>query len=582
MKRFEAYSHSLALAPGLGSNRVLRKWIDLASSLSLESLMQRLKFGWMLSRLGLLCLALLCLVPNLVLARQIEDSFLHPAPENCWSYSAWSAAKTNDPNSSNESERLLAEPEIREFIDDLIQRAGLLAPAMVADQPEEIQALVHELGPMLAESVFKNAGCFFIQDFKLPNGRNGDMPSLKALLMIDAGGNAQPLVDLFTKLYSLEGEAPGKTGIEGVTFTKIELGGESGDEPGGESGLEILLGNVDGKLMIGVGQDTIEGALRRMAKQQIPTWVREFKSRERINRVTNFSYFNVEEIRGVFESMGGPEATMVIGFSGLGNVDTIETATGFSEKQSISRMLIRTDGRPEGLLDLASADGIQSSELQQFPDDALFATGISIDPGRVFRFFQMASIQLGGRNDDFGQFLEEFKRETGVDLKRDLVDNVGKTWTLYNGAGDGWLSGLTLTGTLKDSQGLAEASQRLIKRIVKETAGDRYAPKFFERTVGEHKIYTLRVPQTPFPIEPSWCVADDRIILGLYPQAVQTALKPQDGANALITQSHFDFLSQPFSGELQDARLIGMAYIDTATQFELSYPYVLVMANMGR
>jgi len=44
-------------------------------------------------------------------------------------YSYWNAASANDPASENRSERLLAEPEVRRFTDDLIKRIGLIAPA---------------------------------------------------------------------------------------------------------------------------------------------------------------------------------------------------------------------------------------------------------------------------------------------------------------------------------------------------------------------------------------------------------------------------------------------------------------------
>jgi len=361
--------------------------------------------------------------------------------------------------------------------------------------------------------------------------------------------------------------------LEGVEFHKFALHEEI--KP------ELFVGSSKGLLLIGLGEQTVAGMLNRVAKNQVPGWLKDFKSSQRVKRVTSIGYFNVKEIRNAVIPFFGPEAEIFLGMAGLGNVDSVETCSGFSETEAVSRMLVRTDGRPEGLLDLSSPDGIQPGGLQHFPKDSLFAIGLSIDPGRLFRFVQMTSSQLFGRIDDFAGFLNEVKRETGIDLKRDVVENLGKTWTLHNGAGDGWMTGLTLMGTVNDGQKLTATINRLIKKILIESAGDPYSPRFVKRNVEGSELFTIRLRGMPLPFEPSWCITDERIIIGLYPQAVQTAIT-ESQSTSLIDQSEFAFLTQPFSGKAEDAKLLAMGYTDTATQFEFSYPYLQMMTSMSR
>lgn len=500
-----------------------------------------------------------------------ESRFGWVAPKRCWVYSQWNAAVEPDANSKNEAERLLAEPEVRAFLDDLIQRVGLLGPALAVNESEKKQELILSIGPKLTHAMFRRDGCFFLEDVQVD--RNNGVGKIRAALLMDAGSDAIQLASQLAQLFATE-EDPGKNVTLGdVNFQKFMLIQESETE--------LLIGSSDGLLLIGLGERTIESALNRIARQQVPDWLAEFKSSQRVNRVTSVGYFNVEEIRNVFLPLLGPEAEMVVGMAGLANVDAVETCSGFSETEAVSRMLVRTDGRPEGLLDLSSTDGIQPGGLQDFPKDSLFAVGLSIDPGRVFRFMQLSGSQFNRRPDDFALFLNEFKRETGVDLKQDIIENLGKTWTLHNGAGDGWMSGLTMMGTVQDGPQLNQAVNRLIKMVLMQSAGDRYAPRFVKRKIGDSELYTFRLSAFSLPVEPSWCITNERIIIGLYPQAVQTALTMSKNS-VLIDQAELAFLTQPFSGNLEDAKLLAMAYADTATQFEFSYPYIQMMTSMSR
>ncbi len=500
-----------------------------------------------------------------------ESKFASAVPERCWACSIWNGAVRLDPNSKNHAEQLLAEPEVRAFVDDLITRVGLIGPAMAVEEPEQKRKLINSLGPKLTHTMLKRAGCFFLEDIEINDVQ--EIEKIKAALMLDAGEDAARLASQLAQLLTKEENLPSSVTIEGVEFQKFLVNEDFK--------AELLIGSSKEMLLIGVDEQTIRDVLSRMANNQVGGWLNDFQSNRRLKRVTSIGYFNVKTIRSSLIPFAGPEADLFVSMMGLGNVDSVETCSGFSETDAISRMLVRIDGRPEGLMDLSSRDGIQSASLQPFPLDSLFAIGVSLDPGRLFRFFQMSSSQISRNQDDFGSFLAEVKRETGIDLKQDVVANLGDTWTLHNGAGDGWMTGLTLMGTVKDGKKLSTAANQLIKKILMETGGDPYAPKFVKRSVGGSDVFTFRVGQLGIPFEPSWCITDERIIFGFFPQAVQTVLTEKP-STSLIDQSELAFLTQPFGGKLEDSKLLAMGYGDTATQFEFTYPYLQMMMGMSR
>ena len=80
-----------------------------------------------------------------VQAKQADaDWYKRAAPETCVSYVAWNS-EAEKPIEGNATQALMAQPEVREFIDDLRVRAGLLAPAMMSAEgmPKEKLDLMH-------------------------------------------------------------------------------------------------------------------------------------------------------------------------------------------------------------------------------------------------------------------------------------------------------------------------------------------------------------------------------------------------------------------------------------------------------
>ena len=87
------------------------------------------------------------------------NRFHRAAPEKCLAYIAWDASDEK-PIEGNSTQALMADPELRRFVDDLQTRAGLITPALVSgsSMPKLKTELLHWLSPRAAEAVFNARG----------------------------------------------------------------------------------------------------------------------------------------------------------------------------------------------------------------------------------------------------------------------------------------------------------------------------------------------------------------------------------------------------------------------------------------
>jgi hypothetical protein len=499
-----------------------------------------------------------------------DGPLMSAAGEDSLLFSAWMGLIDYDSAGGNATERLMSEPELKAFGRDLLRRAGLMIPALDPGDEPERQELLHQLGPRLANAVLTRPGCIFLESVEF--NQFGEPVAPRGAMLLDAGDDAN---DLFMMLsQAVTGEQGGGTRIGGHDFVSISL---DNDMP-----MELWIGHVDRLIMIALGERTVTQTIARMQAGKVPAFVTDFRSAAGIKQLNSLTYVNVRDLRRQAIKLGGNDVVNAFSLMGLSNAESIETCNGLGADQWRSRLLVRLDGRPEGLLDLSGPDGLSADDLRSVPADSLFAAGLSLDPSRAMRMLQMAVTVMSNGRDNLSQMFDQFRRETGVDLQQDLIAHLGSSWVLCNGAGDGWFSGLTLTANLKDAQAFGESVETLIKTAMIESRDQYSGPEFIRYQYQQHSITSVRVRQFPFPIEPSWCVTDDRLIVALYPQAIETALQEIDTRLLSDDNGHDQFLRTSFVDQSGDTKLLAMGYVDAATNFEISYPYLQMMSSMSR
>ena len=134
----------------------------------------------------------------------------------------------------------------------------------------------------------------------------------------------------------------------------------------------------------------------------------------------------------------------------------------------------------------------------------------------------------------------------GFHPKNDLAASLGDTWCIYNSPSEGGLivTGLTVTGTLKDRPKLLKSNDQLLASVRQQQALLQammqnnpgivvsMGPTIADCQYRGQKIYFLNFGQAASPVAPAWCITDDHVVFGLFPQTIKAYLDRQAAAGS--------------------------------------------------
>jgi len=111
--------------------------------------MSRQFLRWKNHALSALCMVCFSIAGHFTAAQtQAEDPLVWSlAPEKCLMYSAWSGGQEPNAESSNKTERLMAEPEVQTFFRQLKQRITQLPAMALRNESAVKQAAARALAP---------------------------------------------------------------------------------------------------------------------------------------------------------------------------------------------------------------------------------------------------------------------------------------------------------------------------------------------------------------------------------------------------------------------------------------------------
>lgn len=206
-----------------------------------------------------------------------EDPMLAAvAPQECLFYTSWAGTVATDPKSKNQTERLLAEPEVRQFarqVENAI-RAGVLEASRrqsphTAVPPDEIFNL--------AKLILTRPAAVFLQDLKLrpPMGGPGlqagpPMPEIHAGAIFQLGDDlAKVKAELEKNQETFARGAAEDVQIEGDTWHRLKV-------PAGAP--SVTWGTKGKSLIVGIGDGTVEEILKR-SQGKAPAWLADIRKR---------------------------------------------------------------------------------------------------------------------------------------------------------------------------------------------------------------------------------------------------------------------------------------------------------------
>ena len=492
------------------------------------------------------------------------DWYKRVAPEKCISYVAWNndAEKVIEGNATQE---LMADPDVRAFVDDMKKRVGLFAPAMMSEQeimPQEKLELLHTLSPKLVASVFERSGCMFVEEVDL--GRNMEGPAaIKAAMLVDLGNGTDKFVAEMAKMAGSKDQPLAKVELAGTMAYRFDLVDDAG---------KMYFGHVGEVFVVAISEQAYVGAVERMKGSKTPVWLAELDTKSQVlKHVHSLAYLDVNSVMRSLRKAFGPNSNVVGELLGVSSVEEIQVVGGLDSEGSATHVLVEAS-ELEGVLGLLAKNPVNDALFENVPSDSLGAMAMTLDVDGLLELIKTAETIMGP-GSGFDEFKQQFRNNTGVDLEADLVRHLGDSWMLYNGASDGWLSGMTLVGEVKNATKLTTAIEKFFKaageQVKQMPAG--YRPGLFKQDYAGETIYSMTFPG--MFVEVSFCVQKDRIFIGMFPQAVMTAVKGLPADEVLMDDMQVKKLND--SSFLKgDVRLSGMIYLDAKLQAQVVYPYM--------
>jgi hypothetical protein len=484
------------------------------------------------------------------------------APAECLFYASWAATGAPQATSSNQTEQLLAEREVQDFLStgrqrvfDLVRQAG---PAVRQPDGEQITADVTKL----LELMRGKPGALYLAELSFKT--NGP-PRVKAAGLIqldDKTAEAKKLIETMQGRL-LGGKAP-VVKIGDRQFYRIQV------DPQTPS---ITWGVFDKYLVVGLGDRALEELIDR-AGGEAPGWLKDIRAKLSVPRVSSVSYVNVGRlVKIVMEGAPSPDAARdaarVISVLGLDKVSRFAAVSGLDEKGCVSRALLSVEGKGAGALSWLELKPLSADDLRPVGSDALAAVALKLDATDVFDLWLKTLEEADPREaEQIRRGMDEVAGHLGFSVRDDLLKSLGDTWRVFiQPVGPGALiHGWTLAVPIRNRQNLVRVQDILVTTMKNdlERGGDG-VPTLTSKKVGDVEVHTLDFAPVGAPFAPSWCLTKDEFFLAATPQALQSLLSPARSPS---------LAQQPDVARLvaKDAKTLSLGYVDTRKIVETVLP----------
>jgi hypothetical protein len=502
----------------------------------------------------------------------LDPTLAAVAPPECLWYMSAAGQGPADPASGNQTEQLLAEPQVQRFVQE-IESQIMRAVRRAAGPRREPRILAAEL-PKVVRLLLTRPMAVYVERIKVPQGQDLTFEA-EAAFVLNAGDQRAELKTAIEELLTLVPEDAPQLETESLADVEWRRVPTPPNKPA------VRFGWRDDYFIIAVGEKTPENIVSRMTGEA-PQWLTDIRAEHPIPREMSLGYLNVERIlelvRPIVEFEDGPRSWTIVEALGVTNVLAIHGVSGYDEIgcKSMAHLVTR-DGERPGLLGLLPHEPLEAADLHLVPKDAMFAVAYRLDLGNVWDLAldMLDDIEPRARNE-FERELWEAEKELGINVRDDIVGSLGNAWFAFLPGGDLMTSWLNAAAGVRveDADELRDAVEKLVDVAKGEfSRGGRRAPAIVETKFGEQTIYSLQFTGEPVPVSPSWCIGDDWAVAGLLPQAVRSALE---------RQAEDSLAEAPEVSEVISAgRAAALGYQDTPQLVKVVYPWVQIGLQMA-
>lgn len=214
---------------------------------------------------------------------------------------------------------------------------------------------------------------------------------------------------------------------------------------------------------------------------------------------------------------------------------------------------------------------LTAADLAAVPADAAMASLLRFDLGGLDSLLGKA-LERGGPQAQQG--LDEFKAQTGVDLREDVLKTIGGTMACYTSeaTGGGGLGSVVGLIGFKDRAKFLGAHTKLVKFINSAVAQDPKAGKYFQITAwkeGAVEMISLRFFGVPVPLDVTYAPTERYLVLGLTPQATLAAVRQINGQGDKGLGSIAEVASV-----MKGKKASAFSYTDSAYMIKMGYPII--------
>jgi len=490
------------------------------------------------------------------------------APDECLYYMSWAGMAEPDAQSANKTERLLAEPEVRQSVAKVWDAVFSGFRSWEEDDEEYIQVIDNI--ELIAKTVLTRPTAVYMSDFRI-DPRDEERTEVTAGLIVNLGEKSLQINAALGRLERLaqSGGAPAPELVGRWRTFRLPF----------DSRMQM---NVFGQyLIIGIGKDEGENIIQR-SRTPVPKWLAEARKKLDFERPASLNYIDMS---GVIRRFGeiDPEVLQVMTQSRMVELGTMVSGVGMDGEATISKTIISFSGKLDEEFKAERIVPLLASDLQAIPADATMAAAWRIDADECLRRMNAWAQSAGDMSDVFNEIFDEMLGEIQSELDIDrhaLLQSVGTRWRVYSSPGQGGfiVTGATLVVDIRDRQKLLDVEKALLERIARESeeymdtplemdtltpldetprddadsddapvAEDVGPPPSFRTRPCVHvdtlqfageTIRTLDVPEDDFFISPSWCITEDELIVSIAPQYVKgylTSRASRSEANSLAS-----------------------------------------------
>jgi hypothetical protein len=474
------------------------------------------------------------------------------APEQCLLYFSSSGMATPDGKSTNQTEKLFAEPELQRLaagVETMIRTQ--LKESARKGKPQE-QALA-EAGPTLVKALLTRPLAVYVSEVKAaPKGA----PQFRGGAILSLGDHGDEIKAAFDKLFFAVVGGGGKVPVNvgGTAFDRLPT-------PGG--GPEFLLGAKGNYYYIATGEGEMEALLKR-AEGSAPRWLTELRKQQPVERVSTVAMINIHALAEALAPLGGPDSARVLEATGISGIDRLTGVSGLDKDGFVSRSLVSFRGEPKGLLQLADQKPLTTADLELIPRDATFALAWKLDPAKARATIQATANQIDPKGKEpLGKLPE---------LYDGLFKALGDTWCVFDSRdGGGMFTGVTAVVSLKDRDAAEAVQKRFLASI--EAAGkaapdERRRPRVEEFEFAGKTVHVFESGDKSFPLAPSWCLTDKHLVVAVFPESIKAFLSRGKTFQSLLSTPEAE-VKAALEG---DGQLVSLAYVDSRRVFDMVYP----------